>query len=131
MYEKDAAGSLVEDRARQARRADLWMQRQDLSGYVLLGDPAARLPIAQVPRGVQVCGVEAIGPALVGFPTRASTAAPRMREPLEMEAAVMAYFRSSEAAEIIAQQYRISREELEGWVQTYREWGRRGLAQRR
>lgn len=27
------------------RRARLWMQRQDLGGFVLLGDPAARLPI--------------------------------------------------------------------------------------
>jgi hypothetical protein len=27
------------------RRAYLWMMRQDLSGYVLLGDPAARLPV--------------------------------------------------------------------------------------
>ena len=29
-----------------ARRAYLWMQRQDLAGYVLLGDPATRLPLA-------------------------------------------------------------------------------------
>jgi hypothetical protein len=27
-------------------RAYLWMTRHDLSGYVLLGDPAARLPIS-------------------------------------------------------------------------------------
>ncbi|MBZ4333433.1 hypothetical protein [Corallococcus sp. AS-1-12] len=28
------------------RRSHLWMLRQDLGGYVLLGDPAARLPLA-------------------------------------------------------------------------------------
>lgn len=28
----------------RAQRAHLWMQRQDLAGYVLLGDPAVRLP---------------------------------------------------------------------------------------
>ncbi len=28
------------------RRAQLWMLRQDLAGYVLLGDPATRLPLA-------------------------------------------------------------------------------------
>ena len=31
-------------------RAHLWMTRNDLSGYVLLGDPAARLPISGRPR---------------------------------------------------------------------------------
>lgn len=31
--------------AERARRAHLWMLRQDLAGYVLLGDPAVRLPI--------------------------------------------------------------------------------------
>ena len=34
----------IEDRER-ARRGHLWMLRQDLAGYVLLGDPAVRLPI--------------------------------------------------------------------------------------
>lgn len=33
------------DIAERARRAHLWMLRQDLAGYVLLGDPAARLPL--------------------------------------------------------------------------------------
>ncbi len=31
-------------------RAHLWMTRNDLSGYVLLGDPAVRLPISLPPR---------------------------------------------------------------------------------
>jgi len=30
----------------RARRAHLWMLRQDLAGYILLGDPAARLPLS-------------------------------------------------------------------------------------
>jgi hypothetical protein len=34
----------LDDRAR-ARRGHLWMLRQDLAGYVLLGDPAVRLPL--------------------------------------------------------------------------------------
>jgi hypothetical protein len=29
----------------QVRRGHLWMLRQDLAGYALLGDPASRLPI--------------------------------------------------------------------------------------
>jgi hypothetical protein len=33
------------DDAERVRRGHLWMLRQDLAGYVLLGDPAVRLPI--------------------------------------------------------------------------------------
>jgi hypothetical protein len=50
MYDKDARmkarGAVVDDdKARKTRKATLWMLRQDLSAYVLLGDPAARLNI--------------------------------------------------------------------------------------
>ncbi len=34
----------IDDHER-ARRGHLWMLRQDLASYVLLGDPAVRLPI--------------------------------------------------------------------------------------
>ena len=33
------------DAARSLHRASLWMLRQDLAGYVVLGDPAVRLPV--------------------------------------------------------------------------------------
>ena len=50
MYDKDArnkAKNIVaeDDKERKIRRATLWMLRQDLSAYILLGDPAARLNI--------------------------------------------------------------------------------------
>lgn len=38
-------GGAIRD-ADRVRRAHLWMLRQDLAGYLLLGDPAVRLPIA-------------------------------------------------------------------------------------
>lgn len=40
----------LDDRAR-ARRGHLWMLRQDLAGYVLLGDPAVTLPFADLAHG--------------------------------------------------------------------------------
>src|SRR5262249_17164803 len=51
LYNEDArkkarGGEINEDKARTIRKATLWMLRQDLSAYVLLGDPAARLHIA-------------------------------------------------------------------------------------
>jgi hypothetical protein len=50
-----------------ARMGHLWMLRQDLAAYVLLGDPAARLPHGDAPD-------EPTGPAT---PTAASAAPPR------------------------------------------------------
>jgi hypothetical protein len=41
----------LDDRAR-ARRGHLWMLRQDLAGYVLLGDPAVRLPLGGAGAGI-------------------------------------------------------------------------------
>ncbi|AGP33296.1 hypothetical protein [Sorangium cellulosum] len=127
MYEKDAASpGGADDGARRARRADLWMQRQDLSAYVLLGDPAARLPVARVPPGVAVA---VRGAAPEGSAAAGGAAARDPRDPREMEAAVLAYLGGGEA-EPVAAQHGASREELLGWVETYREWGRRGLATR-
>jgi hypothetical protein len=53
MYNQDArmkakGGPVEEDRARQIRKATAWMLRQDLSAYVLLGDPAAYLNIGRL-----------------------------------------------------------------------------------
>jgi hypothetical protein len=55
MYGQNAARGIVdEDKARKAAQAELWMQHHDLAAYVLLGDPAARLPIAELPVGVRL-----------------------------------------------------------------------------
>ncbi len=49
MYNQDARRRAAlppeEEKARKLRKALLWMLRQDLSAYVLLGDPAARLAV--------------------------------------------------------------------------------------
>lgn len=49
MYDQEArrkvALSPEEEKARRVKKALLWMLRQDLSAYVLLGDPAARLAL--------------------------------------------------------------------------------------
>jgi hypothetical protein len=37
---------IAEDPARKAEKANLWMLQRDLGGYVLLGDPAVRLPVS-------------------------------------------------------------------------------------
>lgn len=45
MEDATTRGGAPSDRRAPIRRGELWMLRQDLAGYVLLGDPAVRLPI--------------------------------------------------------------------------------------
>lgn len=47
LYMQSALTGTAPDETMLARRGHLWMLRQDLMGYVLLGDPAARLPVAR------------------------------------------------------------------------------------
>ncbi len=66
MYDDEARGETLgrpipADAARVKNKANLWMLRQDLGGYILLGDPATRLPITR------------------GAPKRASAAPPEIR----------------------------------------------------
>jgi hypothetical protein len=43
-----ATGTPLEpDPARERQKATLWMLQQDIAGYLLLGDPAARLPLSR------------------------------------------------------------------------------------
>ncbi len=87
----------------------LWMQRNDLRGYVLLGDPAARLSLKQrahprVPSSVDL-------PA--GDPERA----------------VLALLHGDEAPRAIAARFGISVAELFVWLDKVRVAGRCGLAE--
>ncbi len=50
--QRDAAARGQADPVAPRLLGDLWMQRNDLRGYVLLGDPAARLAIAGEPAAV-------------------------------------------------------------------------------
>lgn len=50
IYGKKARGTALAP-AERIRLAHLWMLRQDLMGYLLLGDPAARLPIMPTSTG--------------------------------------------------------------------------------
>lgn len=51
MYDSEARAPNVPVSPERTRsKADLWMLRQDLGGYVLLGDPAVKLPMNRGPR---------------------------------------------------------------------------------
>jgi hypothetical protein len=96
------------------------MRRHDLAGFVLLGDPAARLPIAL---GAPERGVR---PVDVGGAEEREDA-----EVARMEEAVIAMLRGGEAEEAIATRAGVSVGELARWVGAYREAGRERLRRER
>jgi hypothetical protein len=117
------------------RRGHLWMLRQDLAGYVLLGDPAARLP---EPRSEPVEPTAATGEAsggggadLAGFfgfavDTSAAASAPKRLDLRALEEAIGQVLAGGSAA-TIARGLGIAASELEAKVARYREAGRRAL----
>ncbi|MDC0746713.1 hypothetical protein [Polyangium mundeleinium] len=108
------SSAFVEDLASKVRRANLWMQRQDLSAYVLLGDPAARLPIGRCPAGIQR-----------GAPRGAGSGS--SEESLRREEAVLAVLRGTGTATTMALRHGVTRDEVERWVEVFVEAGRAAL----
>jgi hypothetical protein len=98
--------------------AELWMVHQDLSNYILLGDPAVRLPLQ--------------APAMPPSPRRAqalsqATSSPA-REPAAMEAAVLELLSGRRSLEAVASRYGVTLRELRQWEDIYRSAGRSALA---
>lgn len=113
-----AGGGPIDDRER-ARRGHLWMLRQDLAGYVLLGDPAVRLPITDGRAGAGgTGGAQARG---AGRPDGEHVAAVT-----RAEAAVLAVIRGDPVAGA-AGRHGLDRAELERLVASYRAAGRDAL----
>lgn len=94
------------DARERTRRAHLWMLRQDLAGYVLLGDPAARLPLC--------------------------TTEPGPSEPLNsavdhLEAAIARILGRRIPLAQAAAEYELDPRQLEHWLDVYRSAGRNAL----
>jgi len=112
------------------QRAHLWMLRQDLSGYVLLGDPAVHLPLSSgkalpvAPRATP----EALVASVVGLPVVTAQAAPSAQV---MAEAVLALLSGAESPKDIAARLGVSLKQLRGWEQVYKDAGLAALAQLR
>jgi hypothetical protein len=131
---------LPNDAARMASKANLWMLRQDLSGYILLGDPAAQLPIKQrkdagKPAGLGHETAPAPAPAMAAAPARPPAAAASPGTPAaparnaeEIEEAVMAVFSGDQTEKEIALKHKVSLSELRRWVKTYQQAGREAVS---
>jgi hypothetical protein len=103
------------------RRGHLWMTRQDVAGYVLLGDPAVRLPLA--PRVARAAAPSASEVAsLLGLPAASGPGVQAMEE------AVVELLTGTEAPKAIASRLGVSLAELRHWERVFREAGRAALA---
>lgn len=103
----------------RADRGHLWMLRQDLMGYVLLGDPAARLPLAST----------AEQPAPAAAPAVNDTVDPTAVEGLEdMEYAIIDALRNPSKMDDTADMYDVDPDQLRRCAEAYQAAGRRALA---
>lgn len=93
-------------------KARIWMLRNDLRGYILLGDPAVRLPQAEL-NGRKPA--EAPEPPVV----EVQTAAPTMTQDAKT-AAVQALLEGNEAPRVIAERAGCSLAELFAWFDAHR-----------
>ncbi len=115
------------------RRAHLWMLRSDLAGYVLLGDPAARLPVsgaatasAPVPEAPRNLDDEAA--ALFGFGVqRSAPAAPREPALATIEAAIGDLLAGTASVDAVARRHGLDARMLTGLFERYRQGGRAAI----
>jgi hypothetical protein len=146
LYDRDARAKAQgdetpEDKKRRTRKATLWMLRQDLSAYVLLGDPAAYLnsggltverPAPRAERASVTMGPQAApNPGALSAPAIASAAALEAVggvDPALLEAAIFPA-PSGEALDAIAREHGIGRKALDRWIERYRTGGRAAAAQ--
>jgi hypothetical protein len=134
----EARGAALPDGpAQRATKSHLWMLRNDLMGYVLLGDPAARLRARPAPIP------ERVEPAPVSFDAGMSGGSGESRPPpapasevaamppaYVMEEAVLAALRGEDRAAVAAR-HAIDAGALDRWVRLYMNAGRDALAQAR
>lgn len=121
IYDKEArlkakSAPVEDDKQSKIRKATLWMLRQDLSAYVLLGDPAARLnidgPLAHQRKRANAADLEARRPAKPVYQI-AAPAAPRAATSAERAETSSFVALSPAALDALATRIDISRVELE------------------
>ena len=114
------------------KRAFLWMQRNDLAGYVLLGDPAARLPVTPPARrgarpAVSAAPAVSAVPAVSAAPAPSAGALPAGVDGAKLERAICELVVGERTAKALAASCGVAREDLERLAAVYRKAGRAAL----
>ena len=127
----DAAGSASTDAEARADRANLWMLRNDVAGYMLLGDPAAQLPIAarkgqRAPEASVQAFLGSLGGAAASTPVAPGGATKKL-DVETMEAAVLAVLSEDLTAKKAAEKYGVERSDVQAWADAYQAAGRAAL----
>jgi hypothetical protein len=107
----------------QARYGHLWMLRQDLAGYVLLGDPAVRLPITGGRGGADRKGLTRASGA---YREAGEQAGEQAKAVTRMESLVLEVLRGEPVA-VVAERYTLEPAELGRLVASYCAAGRDAL----
>jgi hypothetical protein len=146
LYDREAHGGGRDE----ARLAHLWMLRQDLAGFIMMGDPAARLAVGKAavtgaapsameqpaaPSAASLLGFGGAAPAPAPAPAQApapqAKAAP-VALPIELERleeAIGHVLVGERGLKDIATEYGIDRGELRRLADLYRKGGRGALGQ--
>jgi hypothetical protein len=127
LYARQAVlAAAAPDPAFASRLGHLWMLRHDLLGYLLLGDPAARLPITPAP----VAAAQPLTPQdLFGFAVM--PAAPAAAPSIEaLEQAIIRVL-AGERPDAVAAVHGLDRADLERLAALYRAAGRAAITRSR
>jgi hypothetical protein len=109
--------------------ASLWMLHQDLAHFVLLGDPAVRLPLMRPLVAEQASArVSAVSLSVLGLPVSAPPAPYSRWEPASVEEQVLELLAGQRPLEAIAASHSVSPQELRRWADIYRAAGLAALA---
>jgi hypothetical protein len=114
---------------RKLKKASLWMERQDLSAYVLLGDPAVRLNVnpARAQPGVSAPIPELRSPEAPPAPP--ATPASGVKKLSDIEAMEMAILRVLDDRPVAkeAAKLEVGTDDVMAWVKAYQDAGREAL----
>lgn len=125
----DARAANRPDPGDPVERGHLWMLRNDLRGYILLGDPAVRLPLRQFtafPPAPKPSPPEVRSTPPAETPARAEDGTLTVDQ---KEAAVEALFQGDETPRAIAARLGVSLPILWDWFEAYRAGGRSRLGE--
>jgi hypothetical protein len=111
----------------EARRAGLWLLQHDIAGYVLLGDPAVRLPLSAPRAPAAREELSSVAASLFGFAPQGEREAPKALDLDAMEKAALSLLSERDTAAALADRYGVKLDDLLRWAEVYRRAGRDAL----